>query len=97
MDPIQGYVVNFDVTTPYQTKRFICLAHSHFGNNNRVSQRTIQGPCKHDHDSLEKGTLVDAYMFDIFPADGTIRPNCSPLLVTIFKVAKTMLEMLYKP
>lgn len=36
-------------------------------------------------DSLEKGTWMDAFKFDVIFVDGSIGLDCAPLWVDIFK------------
>ncbi|CAM6085996.1 unnamed protein product [Calypogeia fissa] len=90
--PISPYVINFDATTPYP-RRFTYLACSQLAlNTNMPCLKTINGPYKCSHDSLEMGTWIDAYRFDVFLVDGSIGQDCPPLRASIFDTAKTLLN-----
>lgn len=90
IDPIQGYVVNFEPTSAYP-KMFIYLACNWIGNNNRTCQKTIEGPNRCHHDSLEKRTWMDALKFDVIFVDGSINLDYGPLQMDIFKATKDIL------
>ncbi|CAM6087559.1 unnamed protein product [Calypogeia fissa] len=90
--PIFAYVINFDAATPYP-QRFTYLACSQLAlNTNMPCLKTINGPYKCSHDSLEMGTWIDAYRFDVFLVDGSIGQDCPPLRAGIFDAAKTLLN-----
>ncbi|CAM6094538.1 unnamed protein product [Calypogeia fissa] len=92
LGPIHAYIVNFHAPYAYP-RRFTYLACTEVVKEKGPSQpcmRTIDGTSKCD--SLERGTWIDAYCFDLIFADKSLEEDCRPLQVAIFEARKSFLH-----
>ncbi|CAM6129755.1 unnamed protein product [Calypogeia fissa] len=89
--PVVVYLVNWDAQCRYP-RRFTYLACSKVGKWNNTCMKTIEGPNRCEHNSLEHGTWLDSYRFNLTIVDGSVGVDCPPLRASVFDAARTILK-----
>lgn len=89
--PMVGYIVSFHAPNPYPRK-FTYLACTELLDSNMRCMKSVEGPQKCEHGSMQLGSYMDQYRFDVFFVDDGIGVKCPPLRATVFDAGRALLE-----
>lgn len=88
--PISAYLVNF-VSPIAHPRCFTYHACTQIGDNGRMCSKTIEGPYKCGHLSMDRGTWTEQYRFDVILVDCSVGEDCPPLRAAVFDAGMTLL------